>query len=239
MKLLKKFPSVITAAWTTLGLIGCSPVTNQPPPPAACITFSEKSGLSIPENTAKFIGLQVTEVKERNIAASLKFSAQVYRVTAEGVLASGSINPAEASKLAAGQTVSIQNNAASARIVSVLRTVEKSNGQVEVLLAIASSEPPLTAGTTLTVTAPLVGEQNAVSVPRSALLQTIEGDFVYAVSGEHFIRTAVKLGGSDGEFVAITDGLYAGDQIVVKPVMALWMAELQTLRGGKSCCAGH
>lgn len=37
----------------------------------------------------------------------------------------------------------------------------------------------------------------------------------------------------------VTDGLYAGDQIVVQPVMTLWMAELQSLRGGKVCSDGQ
>jgi hypothetical protein len=39
--------------------------------------------------------------------------------------------------------------------------------------------------------------------------------------------------------VQITDGLYAGDQVVVQPVMSLWLAELQSLRGGKACADGH
>jgi multidrug efflux pump subunit AcrA (membrane-fusion protein) len=121
----------------------------------------------------------------------------------------------------------------------VQSALEKFSEQAEVLLTISDARASLTVGTSLTATAPLGGEQNVVSVPRSALLQTTEGDFVYAVNGEHFIRTAVKLGGQDEAFTEITDGLYAGDQIVVKPVMALWMAELQTLRGGKSCSAGH
>jgi hypothetical protein len=43
----------------------------------------------------------------------------------------------------------------------------------------------------------------------------------------------------NNELVEITDGLYAGDQIVTSPVNDLWMAELQILRGGKACTCGH
>ena len=101
------------------------------------------------------------------------------------------------------------------------------------------SESPLAAGAFLSVTVPLGGEKSVVSVPRSALFRTTEGDFVYTVSGEHFMRAPVKLGGVNHEFAEVTDGLYAGDQIVVQPVMTLWMAELQSLRGGKACADGH
>ena len=83
-------------------------------------------------------------------------------------------------------------------------------------------------------------EGDAVTaVPRSALLKTAEGNFVYAVNGEFYVRTPVKVGAMSDEHAEITDGLYAGDQIVVSPVMSLWLAELQVLRGGKACTCGH
>ena len=53
------------------------------------------------------------------------------------------------------------------------------------------------------------------------------------------MRAPVKLGVVNHEFAEVTDGLYAGDQIVVQPVMTLWMAELQSLRGGKACTDGQ
>jgi multidrug efflux pump subunit AcrA (membrane-fusion protein) len=127
----------------------------------------------------------------------------------------------------------------SGRVVALERDLEKASGQVEVLLAISDSEPPLASGALLSVTVPIASERNVVSVPRTALFRTTEGDFVYTVSGEHFVRTAVRLGSVNPEFAEVTDGLYAGDQFVIKPVMALWMAELQSLRGGKACADGH
>ena len=53
-----------------------------------------------------------------------------------------------------------------------------------------------------------------------------------------FLRTPVEVGAMNAEFAEITDGLYAGDQIVTSPVDTLWMAELQILRGGKACTCG-
>jgi multidrug efflux pump subunit AcrA (membrane-fusion protein) len=78
-----------------------------------------------------------------------------------------------------------------------------------------------------------------VAIPRVSLLKTAEGSFVYAVNGERFVRTPVKVGAENSERVEITDGLYSGDQIVSNGVMPLWLAELQVLRGGKACTCGH
>lgn len=221
----------------------------------AGVTFNAKKGLRVPPETAKFIGLQVADVEERKIAAAFQFSAQVYRAASEAqfaslqpggrpdALASGNVSPSDAAKLSDNQTVSVQSTEGGVslpgRVVALKRDLEKASGQVEVLLAIADGPQPLASGTSVSVNVPLGGERNVVSIPRSALFRTTEGDFVYTVSGEHFMRAPVKLGVVNHEFVEITDGLYAGDQIVVKPVMTLWMAELQSLRGGKACADGH
>ena len=219
------------------------------------VTFNAKKGLLVPPATAKFIGLQVADVEERKVASAMHFSAQVYRAAGEArfasiqprvvpdALASGIVSPADAAKLSEGQTVSVQSGeggvALPGRIVTLKRDLEKASGQVEVLLAVPDGESPLAAGAFISVTASLGGEKSVVSVPRSSVFRTTEGDFVYTVSGEHFMRAPVTLGGVNHEFAEVTDGLYAGDQIVMQPVMTLWMAELQSLRGGKACADGH
>jgi multidrug efflux pump subunit AcrA (membrane-fusion protein) len=221
----------------------------------AGVTFNAKQGLLVPPATAKFIGLQVADVEERKIAAAFHFSAQVYRAASEtqfaslqpsrkpDALASGNVSPVDAAKLSEGQTVSVRRGdsgvALPGRIVTLKRDLEKASGQVEVLLAVSDAQPPLASGAFLSVTVPLGGNKNVLSVPRSALFRTTEGDFVYTVSGEHFIRTPVRLGVVNPEFAEVTDGLYAGDQIVVQAAMTLWLAELQSLRGGKACADGQ
>lgn len=218
------------------------------------VSFSKKSGLRVPPETAKFIGLQTAEVEERKVAAESHFVAQVYR-TANGAqfaaltpgvsvttLASGRISPAEAALLDVGQSISVVAEGANAlpALVSALnRGWEKSGGQIEVLLSIADKDGRLANGAFVSATVTLGGEKTVVSVPRSALLRTAEGDFVYTVSGESFVRAAVKLGGVNPEFAEVTDGLFEGDRIVTNPVMTLWMAELQSIRGGKACADGH
>ena len=97
---------------------------------------------------------------------------------------------------------------------------------------------PAAGGLVVTVSVPMGGDKEVVSIPRAALLRTAEGEFVYTVSGEHFVRTPVKIGAMNADFAEITDGLYAGDQIVVSPVNTLWMAELQSSAAAKPAPAG-
>lgn len=221
---------------------------------AAGITFSEKSGLKVKPETAEFIGLQTAEVEERQVKAEFRFTAQVYRSASEAqfaatapmvsttALASGRISPAEAALLREGQSVTVTAEGVgslAARVSGVDDSLGASNGQVEVLLSIADKDGRLLRGGFVSATLPLGGGKTVASVPRSALLRTMDGDFVYTVSGESFTRAAVTLGEVNSEFAEITDGLYAGDQVVVKPAMTLWLAEIQALRGGKSCSHGH
>ena len=252
--------SLLTLAATVilaLALVGCGHKESggHAQETEAGVTFNAKNGLLVPAETAKHIGLKVADVEERKVASAMHFSAQVYRAASDAqfaslqpsgtplALASGNISPVDAAKLSEGQTVFVQSGdgevSLPGRIVTLKRDLEKARGQVEVLLAISDGKYPLPAGAFVSVTVPLGGEKSVVSVPRSSVFRTTEGDFVYTVSGERFVRAPVKLGVVNHEFAEVTDGLYAGDQIVIQPVMTLWMAELQSLRGGKACADGH
>ncbi len=218
----------------------------------AGIAYKEKSGLRVSPETARFIGLEVAEVEERKVASEFRFTARVYRAASEArfastlamgassALASGLVTPAEAAVLREGQPISVAVDEAGTLVASITaldRGPEKAD--VEVLLSVADDQGRLANGAFVAATVRLGGEKSVVSVPRSALLRTMEGDFVYTVSGEAFVRAPLKLGAVNSEFAEVTDGLYAGDQVVVRPVMALWLAELQSLRGGKACADGH
>ena len=217
------------------------------------VTFNAKHGLYVPLETAKFIGLRVADVEERKVPSAFEFSAHVYRATSElkfvsaesteraTALASASLSSSEAGLLRNGQTVTVKAGGEDLRgmIVGIKHDLEKASGHVEVLLTVFDERARLARGEFVSVSAALGGEKSAMSVPRSALLRTVEGDFVYTASGEHFVRTRVKVGASNGEFAEVIDGLLEGDKVVVNPVMTLWLAELQSVRGGKACADGH
>jgi multidrug efflux pump subunit AcrA (membrane-fusion protein) len=69
-------------------------------------------------------------------------------------------------------------------------------------------------------------------VPGSAVLETVYGPFVYVANGRALLRTAVRLGARRGGDVEITDGLYGGDQVAVRPVETLYLIELRATKGG-------
>lgn len=71
-----------------------------------------------------------------------------------------------------------------------------------------------------------------LSVPRSAVLDGATGSFVYVVNSGAYLRTPVKVGARSADFIEISDGLYAGDIVVVTPVDQLWLAELRLTKGG-------
>ena len=212
------------------------------------ISFQAKYGLLVPASTAKFIALQVADVEERKVASLLQFPAQVYRAANEvqfasaQAMASATVGRSQAALLRDGLAVTVAvegSGALTGRLAGVSRELEKASGQVEVLLVIDDAQARLAKGAFVSVTVPLGGEKSVASVPRSALFRTTEGDFVYTVSGERFVRALVKLGVVNQEFAEVSDGLFEGDKIVVNPVMTLWMAELQSIRGGKACADGH
>jgi membrane fusion protein (multidrug efflux system) len=213
----------------------------------AGVTFSAKQGLSVPLSTAKFIGLQVADVEERNVTASVRFSARVFQAASERqpvsvALASAFVLPQQAALLTNGQAAIITANGMEGlkgSIAVVNRSLEKVQGQSEIMVSIEDPNARLTNGVTVSISVPLGREQSVVTIPRSALLRTAEGDFAYTVSGKQFVRAALKTGEVGNDSVEVTDGLYAGDRIVVQPVMTLWLAELQSIRGGKACADGH
>jgi hypothetical protein len=246
---------------TALGLAGCGHHPDDQPAGEGHahgvetgVSFNSKYGLLVPPATAKFIGLEVADVAERKVTSAFRFAAQVYRAASEtslastqalaarSTLASGIVSTTQAALWREGQPVTVTfagTDTFKGRLTSLNRRVETTSEQVEVLLAVDDVDARLTRGALVSVTVPLVSAKGVVGVPRAAILHTTEGDFIYTLSGERFVRAAVKLGVVNQEFAEVTDGLLEGDKIVVKPVMTLWLAELQSIRGGKACADGH
>ena len=195
--------------------------------------FKKGQGLSLTEEMSKAIGLNVEDVGETKVAPviSLNVSAETQNT------ATGWVSPEQTKVIRPGMEVEFHCD------TTFKGTVEKIEanplgvmGDSEITIATAEK---LTAGEPLKAVLRLPAGEVVAVVPKAALLKTAEGSFVYAVNGDFYLRTPVKPGVTDDKFVEITDGLYAGDQIVTTPVMSLWMAELQVLRGGKACTCGH
>lgn len=213
-----------------------SAATESAPLPENGAQFKEGRGLAITDEMKQAIGLEVAEVAEESIAPTITISLD----SVQADEACGWITPDQAKVIQPGMEAVLKSATSTDSFKGIVKSVEQmplgSLGDHEVIIASADTLP---AGTPLTAT--FKGKESEVVpvVPAAALLKTAEGSFVYVVNDGSYVRTLVTTGPSDGTLVEITDGLYSGDQIVTTPVMSLWMAELQVLRGGKACTCGH
>lgn len=202
--------------------------------------FSAKKGLLLPEDTRQSLGLKLAEVTEQKVAAVIEVQLRVYQTNGHASLASGSVTPELAKLLKPGQTLRIRTGdgkSLSGKVTGLNDQLQKATGVIEVLAEIPDESAGPAMGTFLRADVMLDGNESVASIPRSALLQCSDGYSVYTVSGEHLVRTSVKVGAANADFVEIKDGLYAGDQVVLQPVMSLWMTELAAVKGGQACCA--
>jgi len=136
----------------------------------------------------------------------------------------------------AGSAVSVVGSTVTGVVLRLDRSSEAPTGLAEVILEVNDSVRSLAEGEFFKARLARSSTNAVTTVPRSAVFRAPGGDFVYTVSGDHYVRTAVKLGAGDHPFVEIADGLLAGDVVVSRPVLALWMTELHNVNGGDACC---
>lgn len=198
-----------------------------------------KKGLLVPEDTRRSLGVRVVEVTEQKVSATLELSLRVYQSGGSGGKASGTMTPEQAKSLHAGQAVEMKSadgHTFTGKVTRLNDELEKATGTIEVLVEFSSAPQAVSSGMFLQASVALDAAESVVSIPSAALLQCSDGHSVFTVSGEHLVRTPVKVGATSGGYVEIKDGLYAGDRVVLQPVMSLWMTELAAVKGGQACC---
>lgn len=205
-------------------------------------------GIYLPEKTKQAIGLQVTEVVEERIAPAFTAQVQVIRGASDGIIqasndpaqstAAGWLSAEQAAVLKPGQSVKLQSvtQPGPAMEGSIARVDKSANpvlGDMEVTVHIAEL---VERGTLFEATFRADAGEAVAAVPRSALLEAAEGTFVFVLNGGSFLKTPVKVGTSNEQFVEITDGVLPGDQVASAAVRQLWLTELMFTKGGHSCC---
>jgi hypothetical protein len=202
--------------------------------------YSAKKGLLLPEDTRRSLGVKTVEVVEQKVPSTIEVQLRIYQAGDQASLASGTVTPEQAKLLKPGQSLLIHRGdgkSFSGKVTALNDQLQKATGMIEVLTEIPGISAGPAAGLFLQADIALDSNESVVSVPRSALLQCSDGYSVYTVSGEHLVRTPVKVGASNSDLVEIKDGLYGGDLVVLQPVMSLWMTELAAVKGGQACCA--
>jgi len=248
---MKQILSLLLAA---LAFSACkkSPFADDDDAPAAEIAaaaiFLEGKGVLLTDEMRANIGLRLAEVTDRAVqpVVTVKlrplgglYGLQVVSNPAPATMLSGSLAVAHAAALKPGAPVELRiaGDPASSE-QGVVKSIEPAplaaSGEVELIVETGAS---ITPGTRVEGLIRGEATSEVPTVPRAALLRTVEGTFVYVANAGFFMRTPVKTGACSDEFIEITDGLYAGDEVAIAAVMPLWMTELQTIRGGKACCA--
>jgi len=236
MKIILLLLSAVAAAASLSSCTESAAVQNERPPENGA-QFKEGEGLSLTDTMKKSIGLQTAEVTDEEIAPSFAVALHVMQ---KGDEATGSLTAEQAARVQPGMEIEMREDSPDAAVMKgIVTRIEKSPYAALGDFALSvNGETPLAAGSRLQATFRFPDGDAVTAVPRAALLTTAEGNFVYTKNGEFFMRTPVKTGAVSDGHVEITDGLYSGDEIVTTPVMSLWLAELQVLRGGKPCTCG-
>lgn len=210
-------------------------------------SFKEGRGITFKEETSKIIGLEVVDVTEEMMPEVVQVNVQIFteihRLTDTDMShtgcqfhGSGFLAADKASFIQPKQSVTFQTLSGKTLegfVVSAQKPLV--HGESEVIVGITTQESGLKDGEFVKATISMPRSAPVTMIPKSALLRTVEGTYVYAVNGDAYIRTAVSAGSQTDEKIEITDGLYAGDRVVAKPVETLWLIELRATKGGGHC----
>jgi hypothetical protein len=207
-------------------------------------SFKPGKGVILTEETRRSLGVETAEVTERKLPLELRFSTQVFGESHKPTAAetehaectaraSGLMGQAQAASLRAGYPVALASKSGE-RLGGIVLGVNRSLaiGDAEVVVGITNAGAKLKPGEFLSATVAIPRDQSVAVVPKSAVLRSAEGSFVYTLNGDAYFRTAVKTGAEAEELVEITDGLHAGDAVVTEPVEKLWLIELRATKGG-------
>lgn len=209
--------------------------------------FAEGKGILLMDETKKAIGLEMAEAEERELTPRISIEAQIYRAASEPSRASAEqtgsayaaalVSPEAAKLLAPGDTatVVVGGTEKPATVWRIDPTSRDAVANEEVILRIPDGGNALRVGEFVSGFVQSKSSGSVVAVPRTAVLETATGKFVFVENGEHLIRTPVTTGAESADFVEITDGLYSGDVVASKPAETLYLIELRATKGGGHC----
>jgi membrane fusion protein (multidrug efflux system) len=108
----------------------------------------------------------------------------------------------------------------SAAITFVDNAVERDSGTVLVRAVMPNAEAQLLPGQFVRAKLEGVSLSNVVSIPRKAVMSSVQGPFVYLVGADAKVEMRqVQVGRTMGNNVIVTNGLAAGDRYIVEGVL--------------------
>ena len=207
-------------------------------------SFKPGKGITLTDETRKILNVEIADVTEEKLPQVIHFNVQIFSETHRfvnvkefhsgcDIHGSGSLSPDKMAIVEPKQPVKLvtaSKETLEGFVVAVQKTL--AHGENEIIVGITTAGAKVKDGEFMTASITLPREEMVTVIPRSALLKTAEGAFVYALNGSAYYRTAVKVGSESDDKIEIIDGLFAGDQVVTKPVETLWLIELRATKGG-------
>jgi hypothetical protein len=207
-------------------------------------SFKAGKGVVLTDETRGILGVEIADVGERRLPNLIRFTVQIFGEKHHpqqnpddhsgcDVHGSGFVSTNIAAYVKAGQPVELLVGT-NVPLAGVVLGVHKALAldEAEIVVATSNATAVLKSGEFARARINLPRNEAVVAIPQAALLRTSEGTFVYAVNGDAYFRTAVKIGTEADDWVEITDGLLDGDQVVTQPVQTLWLIELRATKGG-------
>lgn len=110
-----------------------------------------------------------------------------------------------------------------ARVRAVVPVGDARSQSFEALIDVPAVSPAIAVGQSLKVEVPLGSPQQALAVPRDAVVIRQDGMAVFriAADGKTVARVPVVTGVAEGEWVVIDGGLKAGEQVIVRGAESL------------------
>ncbi len=251
--------ALLVISWT---LIGCQKPSDKQAPPVKDAhdhgstgegaAFEKGKGITLMEETRKALGLEFADVVEEVLTPSVSLTAQIYRSATEVsrkhgrersgfAYATALVSSEIAAQLKPGQKLLWRATpkddlSYQGQLIAVDLSQIPLINKAEVLLELSDATSHQTVGDFVQINiSSEAPSPKVVAIPRSAVLETSTGTFVFVKNGTFLLRTEIKTGIENRNSIEITDGLYSGDTIAVKPVEALYMIELRATKGGGHC----
>ncbi len=158
-----------------------------------------------------------TDAKRMNLglAEAAEGIARLSRIWGLAALPESDLSKVAAGKAAEVKTSAFPNQVFLGRVVGISRSADTETRQFTVRIAVEDPagrlHPQMLASFAIARPA-----SPGSAIPSSAVLVESDGSYVYVASGNTFGRRAVKTGASAAGQIEVTEGLTAGDRIVVK-----------------------
>lgn len=186
------------------------------------VAFKPGRGLQFPPETVRALQVRTVAAELTSLAAESAVTAQVF-ATQPRVVALARITTEQTDGLR-------RASFADARLVRLDASPAAATRLADAVFELDSS-PDRRVGEFVTITLQRASS-SVLTVPRSAILDSATGTFVYLVKGDAYLRTPVTVGAQTADLAEITTGLRGGDVVVTTPVDQLWLAELRLTKGG-------